>query len=144
MLLFSNLKINDNDPIYTQIKNHIADMISKGLIPDKSKLPSTRELSQILKVSRNSVVLAYEELKSDGYIYSVSGKGTFANSKKDVTKSNWCVNWNNLENSYSKTANKMDIIKNEIPWKSDLISFKSISPDGSMFDICLLYTSRCV
>ena len=134
-MLFSNLMINDNEPIYIQIKNHITDMISKGLIPDKSKLPSTRELSQLLNISRNSVVLAYEELKSEGYIYSVSGKGTFANSKNDIITSNWCVNWDNLENNYSKTANSMDIIKNEIQWKSNLISFKSISPDGSMFDM---------
>ncbi|MGL5693455.1 MAG: PLP-dependent aminotransferase family protein [Peptostreptococcaceae bacterium] len=134
-MLFSNLKINNDEPIYIQIKKHLIDMISRGLIPNNSKLPSTRELSQLLKVSRNSIVLAYEELKYDGYIYSVSGKGTFANSKNNVSKSNWCINWDNLENNYSKTANSMDIIKSEIPWKSDLISFKSISPDGEMFDI---------
>ena len=95
-MLFSNLKINDKDPIYIQIKNHIIDMISKGLIPNNSKLPSTRELCQILKVSRNSIVSAYEELKSEGYIYSVCGKGTFVNSKKDISKSNWYVNWDSL------------------------------------------------
>ena len=134
-MLFSNLKINNNEPIYIQIKNHIIDMISKGLIPDKSKLPSTRELSSLIKVSRNSVVLAYEELKSEGYIYSVSGKGTFANSKKDISKSNWCIDWNIIENNYSKTANSMDIIKNEISCTSDLISFKSISPDGELFNM---------
>ncbi|MBQ3420459.1 MAG: winged helix-turn-helix transcriptional regulator, partial [Romboutsia sp.] len=126
-MLFSNLKINNNEPIYIQIKNHIVDMISKGLIPDKSKLPSTRELSSLIKVSRNSVILAYEELKSEGYIYSISGKGTFANSKKDISKSNWYIDWNIIENNYSKTANSMDIIKNEISCTPDLISFKSIS-----------------
>lgn len=134
-MLFSNLKINNNKPIYIQIKDHIIDMISKGLIPDKSKLPSTRELSSLIKVSRNSVVLAYEELKSEGYIYSISGKGTFANSKKDINKSSWCIDWDLIENNYSKTANSMDIIKNEISCKPDIISFKSISPDGEMFDM---------
>jgi len=134
-LLFSNLKINNNEPIYIQIKNHIVDMISKGLIPDKSKLPSTRELSSLIKVSRNSVILAYEELKSEGYIYSISGKGTFANSKKDISKSNWYIDWDIIENNYSKTANSMDIIKNEISCTPDLISFKSISPDGELFNM---------
>lgn len=134
-MIFSNINFNDNEPIYIQLKNHISDMISKGLIPNDSKLPSTRELSQIMKVSRNSVVLAYDELKSDGFIYSISGKGTFANSKSSSTNSTWCINWDSLENTYSKTANELDIIKNEIPWKSGLISFKSISPDGSLFDM---------
>ena len=135
MLLFSNLKLNDTETIYIQIKNHISDMIKKGLIPNNSKLPSTRELSQIFNVSRNSVVLAYEELKSEGVIYSISGKGTFVNSQNSILNNPWNINWDNLENDYSKVANEMDIVKNEISWRSDLISFKSISPNGELFDI---------
>ena len=134
-MLLSNLVINKDEPIYIQIKRYISNMILKGLIPNNSKLPSTRELSQILKVSRNSVNLAYEELKADGLIYSVSGKGTFAKSNSSLTKSNWCINWEDKQNSYAKVANDMDIIKNEIPWENGLISFKSISPNGDMFDI---------
>ncbi|VIG12237.1 GntR family transcriptional regulator [Clostridioides difficile] len=134
-MIFSNLKLNDNEPIYIQIKNYISDMISKGLIPDNSKLPSTRELSQLLQVSRNSVVLTYEELKSDGLIYSISGKGTFVKSKNKSSNTTWSLNWDYLENTYSKKANELDIIKSEIPWSSDLISFKSISPDGDLFDM---------
>ena len=114
-MLLSNLVINKDEPIYIQIKRYISNMILKGLIPNNSKLPSTRELSQILKVSRNSVNLAYEELKADGLIYSVSGKGTFAKSNSSLTKSNWCINWEDKQNSYAKVANDMDIIKNEIP-----------------------------
>lgn len=134
-MLFSNFKLNETEPIYIQIKNHISNMIDKGLIPNKSKLPSTRELSDIFKVSRNSVILAYEELKSEGYIYSVAGKGTFASSKEISSNGGWNIDWDCLENFYCKTANEMDIIKNEIPWRSDLISFKSISPNGELFNI---------
>ncbi len=135
MLLFSNFKLNDTETIYIQIKNHISDMIKKGLIPNNSKLPSTRELSQIFNVSRNSVILAYEELKSEGVIYSICGKGTFVNSQNTILSNTWNINWDNLENDYSKVANEMDIVKNEIPWRSDLISFKSISPNGELFDM---------
>ena len=134
-MIFSNLKLNDNEPIYIQLKNYISDMISKGLIPDNSKLPSTRELSQLLQVSRNSVVLTYEELKSEGLIYSISGKGTFVKSKNKSSNTTWSLNWDCLENTYSKKATELDIIKSEIPWSSDLISFKSISPDGDLFDM---------
>lgn len=134
-MIFSNLKLNDNEPIYIQLKNYISDMISKGLIPDNSKLPSTRELSQLLQVSRNSVVLTYEELKSEGLIYSISGKGTFVKSKNKSSNTTWSLNWDCLENTYSKKANELDIINSEIPWSSDLISFKSISPDGDLFDM---------
>ncbi|MCI5629936.1 MAG: GntR family transcriptional regulator, partial [Clostridium sp.] len=44
-MLFSDLTINDKEPIYIQIKNYLEEMISKGLLPHNSKLPSTRELS---------------------------------------------------------------------------------------------------
>ena len=134
-MIFSDINFNKNEPIYIQIKNYIEDLILKGLIPNKSKLPSTRELSQILGVSRNSVVLAYEELKSQNIIYSVNGKGTFVNSNNLLSSKPWFFNWNDNLNFYAKTANEFDIIKTEMPWKKDIISFKSISPQGELFDI---------
>ena len=110
-------------------------MINKGLLPHNSKLPSTRELSLLLNVSRNSILAAYEELKSEGTIYSISGKGTFVKSDNNINNSNWKINYSNFENDYMKIANDMDIIKNELKWKSGQISFKSISPDGELFDM---------
>nr|WP_312983030.1 PLP-dependent aminotransferase family protein [Clostridioides sp.] len=134
-MLFSNLKLNEDEPVYIQIKAYIKDMISKGLIPNNSKLPSTRELSLFLNVSRNSIIATYDELKAEGLIYSVSGKGTFVNSENFISSTPWSIDWNCLENEYSKSANNLDIVKSEIPWSSDVISFKSISPDGELFDI---------
>ena len=110
-------------------------MIAKGLLPHNSKLPSTRELSLILKVSRNSIISAYEELKSEGIIYSVSGKGTFVNSENTIIESHWKLDYKNFENDYMKISNDMDIMKNEVRWKAGQISFKSISPDGELFDM---------
>ena len=134
-MLFSDLTINDKEPIYIQIKNYLEDMISKGLLPHNSKLPSTRELSSILKVSRNSIVLAYEELKSEGIIYSLSGRGTFVNSENIIHNSHWQIDYEHFENDYMKTTNDMDIMKSEVRWKSGQISFKSIAPDGELFDM---------
>ena len=134
-MLFSDLTINDKEPIYIQIKNYLEEMISKGLLPHNSKLPSTRELSSILKVSRNSIVLAYEELKSEGIIYSLSGRGTFVNSENIIHNSHWQIDYEHFENDYMKTTNNMDIMKSEVRWKSGQISFKSIAPDGELFDM---------
>ena len=113
-MLFSDLTINDKEPIYVQIKKYLEEMIAKGLLPHNSKLPSTRELSLILKVSRNSIISAYEELKSEGIIYSVSGKGTFVNSENTITESHWKLDYKNFENDYMKISNDMDIMKNEV------------------------------
>ena len=127
-MLFFNFKLNKNEPVYMQIKNYIEDLITKGLLPINSKLPSTRELCSILNVSRNSILSAYDELKTEGLVYSVKGKGTFVKEQSSIATSTWDVNWSLYENNYAKNLNKMDSAKNEISWKSDLISFKSISP----------------
>ncbi|MDR0879392.1 MAG: PLP-dependent aminotransferase family protein [Clostridioides sp.] len=134
-MIFSNLNLDDKTPLYMQIRDYLEDMISKGLIADKSKLPSTRELSEILNVSRNSVISTYEELKSQGLLYSLPGKGTFVNSSNLAPITPWMFDWTSIENDYMAGANEMDIVKSEVPWTSDTISFKSISPDGELFDV---------
>ncbi|MDO5011888.1 MAG: winged helix-turn-helix domain-containing protein, partial [Intestinibacter bartlettii] len=121
-MLFFNFKLNKDEPVYIQIKNYIEDLITKGLLPINSKLPSTRELCSILNVSRNSILSAYDELKTEGLVYSVKGKGTFVKEQSSIATSTWDVNWSLYENNYAKNLNKMDSSKNEISWKSDLIS----------------------
>lgn len=58
--------------VYEQIKGMILD----GNLQEGEKLPSTRWLSEDLKISRNVVLEAYEQLMSEGYINSRHGSGT--------------------------------------------------------------------
>lgn len=67
-MIFSNLNINKDEPIYIQIERHIKQGIKNGELKKDSKLPSTREVSKFLNISRNSVISAYEELESIGVI----------------------------------------------------------------------------
>lgn len=126
---------NDEKPIYTQLKDHIKDMILKGMLPKESKLPSTRELSTILKISRNSIITAYEELELEGVLYTVKGKGTFVRGFDIDNKSKWNIAWDKKTNDYSKLSEELDIVKSELPWKKGMISFKSIAPEGELFDV---------
>ena len=135
VLLFSNFEIDSKKPVYIQVKNYIKDLITKGLLPINSKLPSTRELCSILKVSRNSILSAYDELKTEGLIYSVKGKGTFVKEQPSIITPKWQLDWSLYENGYIKSLNDMDSAKHEIAWESNLISFKSISPSGDQFDM---------
>ena len=75
--MFSDIKLDKNTPVYIQIKDYIKDMILRGLVRQNQKLPSTRELSSILKVSRNTIICAYEFLEDEGFIYMEKGKGAF-------------------------------------------------------------------
>ncbi len=53
------------------------DAIKKGTLKVGTKMPTERELSQTLKVSRNTVSTAYNDLEQQGALKSYQGKGTF-------------------------------------------------------------------
>jgi len=64
-------------PLYIQVKKQIMDEIKKGTLKVGTKMPTERELSQSLKVSRNTISSAYNDLEQEGALKSYQGKGTF-------------------------------------------------------------------
>jgi GntR family transcriptional regulator/MocR family aminotransferase len=61
------------DRVFSGLREAI---LAGSLAPD-SRLPATRDLALELGVSRNTVVHAYERLKTEGYVRAVTGSGTF-------------------------------------------------------------------
>lgn len=134
-MIFSNLKLNSNEPIHIQIENHILQAIKNGTLNKGSKLPSTRELSKFLNISRNSVISAYEELESNGIIVTKRGIGTFLSIETEHKSLEYTIDYSSKISSYSSILKKLDIIKTELPYKKGMISFKSISPESSLFNL---------
>lgn len=134
-MIFSSLNLNSEEKIHIQIENHIKNEINNGLLQKGSKLPSTREVSKLLSISRNSVITAYENLEEEGIIESLKGRGTFVKASSKMQKGNLTINWEDMINDYGKLCEELDIVKTELPWKKGMISFKSIAPDGSLFDL---------
>ena len=66
----------DPEPIQSQIARQIREFVLAGRLRPQAKLPSTRGLSEDLKVARATVVEAYEQLLSEGYIETRKGSGT--------------------------------------------------------------------
>lgn len=75
-----NLNFRDTKPIYIQIKDGIKKLIITGAICADEKVPSVRELAESLAINPNTIQKAYKELETEGYLYSISGRGTFASS----------------------------------------------------------------
>ena len=73
-----HLDYRDIRPIYAQITDGVRQQISAGVLLKGDKLPSVRELAVELSINPNTIQRAYNELESEGYIYSVPGKGSFA------------------------------------------------------------------
>ena len=63
--------------LYHQIYLFFVNAIENKEIPEETKLPSIRTLSEDYNISRNTVTKAYSELESNGYIYSLSKSGFF-------------------------------------------------------------------
>src|SRR5437763_12578602 len=66
------------EPLHFQIYRQMRDEIGAGNITDQSsRLPSSRALAADLKVSRETVQLAFNRLHAEGYLRSRIGSGTF-------------------------------------------------------------------
>ncbi|SHH38640.1 GntR family transcriptional regulator [Anaerosphaera aminiphila DSM 21120] len=69
---------NSSDkPIYEQICLQIKNLIMNGTLSTGEMLPSMRALAKDLHISVITVQRAYEDLTRDGFIETVSGKGSF-------------------------------------------------------------------
>ena len=64
-------------PIYLQVKAYILDKIKTGYYKTGDKLPTERQLSEDLGISRNTVSAAYKELLLEGALEARQGRGTF-------------------------------------------------------------------
>ncbi|MBO4514354.1 MAG: GntR family transcriptional regulator [Lachnospiraceae bacterium] len=71
------LSNSSNDPIYLQIVNQIKAMILSGELAEGEALPSMRNLAMQMRISVITTKRAYEELESEGFIESYTGKGSF-------------------------------------------------------------------
>ena len=69
----------DNMPLHRQLYEAMRRSILDGKIAGGDRLPSSRELTQDLQLSRNTVVAALNQLSVEGYLVSRVGSGTYVN-----------------------------------------------------------------
>ncbi len=69
------------DPIYLQIVNQIKSEIINDNLAAEEALPSIRGLAKELQISVITTKRAYEELEREGFINTVTGKGSFVASQ---------------------------------------------------------------
>lgn len=84
-----NVRINRKRPesMTRQIREQLNDLIEAGELAVGSLLPSERELANNLKVARNVVRGAYEQLMDAGKLRSEGRKGRSVSSGRSSTKS---------------------------------------------------------
>ena len=68
-------------PIYEQITEQIKALIISRELKEGDALPSMRLLAKELRISVITTKRAYEELEREGFLYSLTGKGSFVAGK---------------------------------------------------------------
>lgn len=68
-------------PIYEQIVTQIKQAIVTGELSEGEALPSMRMLAKELKISLITTKRAYEELEREGFIVTMTGRGSFVAAK---------------------------------------------------------------
>lgn len=72
-----DLDLRSRKPIYEQLVDKFKELIIKEVLQADEKLPSVRTLARQMTINPNTIQKAYRELESQGYIYSLKGKGSF-------------------------------------------------------------------
>lgn len=142
-------------PLWVQLRNRIAFLISSGYLKPGDQLPKIRELAAELSINFNTVNRSYLSLSSDGYVKSVRGKGVFV---CEVTKPESEVRRDELETllfdclmackklglTYEDTAREMvqyarrlvmREIKSPVASGGDIIDFSTLERLGEAFEM---------
>lgn len=94
---------SSGQPIYDQIVTQIKNLIIAGELKSGDALPSMRLLAKELRISVITTKRAYEELEREGFIVSMTGKGSFvANKNTDFIKEEQL---RNIEENMQKVIN---------------------------------------
>mgnify|MGYP002514366812 FL=1 len=91
------LNYRDPRPIYEQVKDGIRKLAYSGVLGPDEKLPSVRELAMKLAINPNTISRAYKDLEQEGFLYTVTGKGTFINQEFDLNDSRKEELWQQFE-----------------------------------------------
>lgn len=83
------IDLKSRKSIYEQIVDGLKEMIISGELHADDRIMSVRELAEKLTVNPNTIQKAYRELESEGWIYTVLGRGNFVlprEKEKDMSK----------------------------------------------------------
>jgi len=74
---FQSIQFTNQNSLQAQLQTHLRDWICEGRLQPGTKLPSSRRLSNELGVSRNTITIVIEQLRSEGFLNTFPGKGVY-------------------------------------------------------------------
>ena len=81
VLKLSRLDRGSGQSLQAQVYQAIRTAIMRGSMTPGMRLPPTREYAEILGVARNTVILAVQRLKDEGFVEARAGDGTYVSTQ---------------------------------------------------------------
>jgi len=106
-----NIELHQNSTYQQQIREKLVELIEQDSF-GVNALPSGRKMAQLLKVSRNTVVLVYESLVDEGYLVARKRSGFFVHPDLLMVQ--------RLSNSVQTTNNNASITSQQPDWSKRL------------------------
>lgn len=71
-------------PLFERLADAMRVAIERGTLPIGARLPSERTLANQLRLSRSTVVAAYDRLKADRRVHTLRGSGTYVGGEASI------------------------------------------------------------
>lgn len=102
-------------PIYEQIVAQIKNQIISGELREEEALPSIRLLAKELRISVITTKRAYEELEREGFIVTMTGKGSFVAPKNvEIVREEQRKNMERLLTEAAAAAHTAGVSRDEL------------------------------
>lgn len=113
--MFIKIDYHSGLPVYKQIMNQVKYMISTDELKPEEKIPSVRELAEMLKINPTSVARAFHDLEHEGAIYTRRGSGTYISARANrLEKSEKIRILNQTIQNLLAQAHQMGIDRDEV------------------------------
>lgn len=97
------LDVRSRKPIYEQLVDQLKELIMTEMLTENEKIPSVRVLAKELTINPNTIQKAFRQLEMEGYIYTLSGKGSFVSPVTEVRNS---MKQQQIKKEFSKIVNE--------------------------------------
>src|SRR5574342_440585 len=81
------LDVRSRKPIYEQLVDQLKELIITEVMKENEKIPSVRVLAKELTINPNTIQKAFRQLETEGFIYTLPGKGSFVSPVNEVRNS---------------------------------------------------------
>ena len=81
-----HLDYRDSRPIHQQVRDGLRRLMVTGVLQPGDQLPSVRKLATELAINPNTIQRAIAQLEAEGFVYTVSGRGSFVAEEGDQNR----------------------------------------------------------